>query len=42
MIDDISAELKYGIDQEELWVSLRNDLIARKNEMKKWEKSTHE
>lgn len=42
MIDDISAELKYGIDQEELWVSLRNDLIDRKNEMKKWEKSTHE
>ena len=37
MIDDIDKELKHGIDQEELWISLRDDLIVRKNAMQKWE-----
>lgn len=37
MIEDITSELKFGIDQEELWVGLRKELIERKKEMKKWE-----
>lgn len=36
MIEDITSELKYGIDQEELWVELRNELIKRKETMQKW------
>lgn len=35
MIEDITSELKFGIDQEELWISLRDDLVKRKNEIKK-------
>ena len=35
MIEDITSELKFGIDQEELWISLRDDLVKRKNKIKK-------
>lgn len=41
MIDDIDKELKLGIDQEELWISLRDELIARKSAMRKWEDKTN-
>lgn len=37
MIEDITSELKFGIDQEELWLGLRNDLVERKTNMKKRE-----
>ena len=37
MIEDINQELKLGIDQESLWIGLRDELIERKNNMKKWE-----
>lgn len=37
MIEDIDKELKLGIDQEELWVSLRDELIERKKNMRKWQ-----
>ena len=36
-IEDINQELKLGIDQESLWIGLRDELIERKNNMKKWE-----
>lgn len=39
MIEDIEKELKLGIDQEDLWVGLRNELIERKKNMKKWEET---
>ena len=29
MIEDINKELKFGIDQEELWLALRKDLLER-------------
>ena len=35
MIEDITSELKFGIVQEELWISLRDELIDRINEIKK-------
>ena len=33
MIEDITTELKFGIDREELWVGLRDELIDRRKDM---------
>jgi len=37
MIDDITSELKFGIDQEDLWVKFRSELMERKNIIEKHE-----
>jgi len=42
IIEDIDKELKLGIDQEELWLSLRDELITRKKNMRKWENKSNE
>ena len=36
MIEDISRELTHGVVQEELWTGLRNDLLNRQKDMRKW------